>query len=82
MKSALTAVLASCAFAAAGGAALAHHSFAMFDAEHPIEISGTVKEFRFVSPHTVLVVEVKGENGSVKDWFSKAARRASWSEKE
>jgi len=54
---------------AAGGAALAHHSFAMFDALHPIEISGTVKEFRFVSPHTILIVTVKGADGVAKDWI-------------
>ena len=52
-----------------GGGAAAHHSFAMFDAQHPIEISGTVKEFRFVSPHTILVVTVKGQDGAVKDWI-------------
>ena len=64
-----TAVVASVAWAAAAGAAMAHHSFAMFDAEHPIDISGTVKEFRFVSPHTILIVDVKGEDGSVKSWI-------------
>jgi hypothetical protein len=63
-----TAVLASLALAAATGAAMAHHSFAMFDTEHPIEISGTVKEFRFVSPHTILILQVKGADGAVKDW--------------
>src|SRR6266568_2263801 len=63
-----TSVLAGLAFAAATGAAMAHHSFAMFDMEHPIEISGTVKEFRFVSPHTILILQVKGADGVVKDW--------------
>ena len=48
--------------------ALAHHSFAMFDMEHPIEIVGTVKEFKFVSPHTLLILQVKGDDGTVKDW--------------
>ena len=48
--------------------AFAHHSFAMFDTAHPIEISGTVKEFRFVNPHSVLIVTVKGEDGAVTDW--------------
>jgi len=64
-----TAVVASIAWAAAAGAATAHHSFAMFDAEHPIDIRGTVKEFRFVSPHTILIVDVKGEDGSIKSWI-------------
>ncbi len=56
-------------FVATGCAASAHHSFAMFDALHPKEISGTVKEFRFVSPHTILIVTVKGEDGAAKDWI-------------
>jgi len=69
MKSHLMALLVGGALVAAGSAALAHHSFAMFDAEHPMDISGTVKEFRFVSPHTILVVTVKGQDGATKDWI-------------
>jgi len=64
----LAALLAAAALATAGGAS-AHHSFAMFDALHPKEITGTVKEFRFVSPHTILIVTVKGEDGVEKDWI-------------
>lgn len=30
----------------------AHHSFSMFDREHPITISGTIREFQWVNPHT------------------------------
>jgi hypothetical protein len=56
------------AWATATGTVLAHHSFAMFDTEHPIEITGTVKEFRWVAPHTVLIVAVKGQEGTVKNW--------------
>ena len=62
------AILANLAALAASSAAVAHHSFAMFDNEHPIELSGTVKEFRFVNPHTLLIVQVKGKNGDVVDW--------------
>ncbi|HWN48808.1 MAG TPA: DUF6152 family protein [Xanthobacteraceae bacterium] len=69
MKSQLAAVLIAGAFLATGGGASAHHSFAMFDALHPIEIAGTVKEFRFVSPHTILIVSVKGQDGVDKDWI-------------
>jgi hypothetical protein len=64
-----TAVSAGLVWAATTSVALAHHSFAMFDTAHPIEISGTVKEFRFVNPHSVLVVVVRGEDGVVKDWI-------------
>jgi Family of unknown function (DUF6152) len=63
------ALLAAMMVAATGSAASAHHSFAMFDTQHPKAISGAVKEFRFVSPHTILVVTVKGENGIEKDWI-------------
>jgi len=64
-----TAMMAGLALDAATGTAVAHHSFAMFDMEHPIEISGTVKEFKFVSPHTLLILQVKGDDGVVKDWM-------------
>ena len=47
------------------GSVFAHHSFAMFDQEHPIELTGTVKEFKFTSPHTFILLEVKGQNESV-----------------
>jgi len=69
MKSQFAALLACAAVIATGASASAHHSFAMFDALHPKEISGTVKEFRFVSPHTILIVTVKGEDGVEKDWI-------------
>jgi Family of unknown function (DUF6152) len=69
MKSQFAALLVGAAFLAMGAPASAHHSFAMFDALHPKEISGTVKEFRFVSPHTILIVTVKGEDGVDKDWI-------------
>jgi len=69
MRSQLTILLVGGVFAAASSAASAHHSFAMFDAQHPIEITGTVKEFRFVSPHTILIVTVKGQDGADKDWI-------------
>ena len=69
MKSQFAALLVGAAFLAMGAPASAHHSFAMFDALHPKEISGTVREFRFVSPHTILIVTVKGDDGVEKDWI-------------
>jgi Family of unknown function (DUF6152) len=40
----------------------AHHSFAIFDHEHPFELSGVVKEFKFTSPHSFIRVEVKDKD--------------------
>ena len=38
--------------------ASAHHSFAMFDAEKTVSVTGTVKEFEWVNPHSWLRVTV------------------------
>src|SRR5215510_16423984 len=65
MKSHTKTLLVGAALLAMGGVALAHHSFAMFDQEHPIDLVGTVKEFRFTSPHTFILLEVKGSNEAV-----------------
>lgn len=46
------------AAALAGSGALAHHSFAMFDKEHPVELNGTVKTWEFTNPHSWLVMMV------------------------
>jgi hypothetical protein len=51
-----------------GGAVFAHHSFAMFDTDHPMELQGTVTEFKFTSPHTFILLEVKGTDGSSTTW--------------
>ncbi len=56
-------ILAAAAILALGisvGDAQAHHSGAMFDADHPIDIKGEVKEFRWTNPH--VYVEVYGSS--------------------
>jgi hypothetical protein len=50
--------LAVAAFAAP---AFAHHSFAMFDAQKTVTLSGTVKEFEWTNPHSWLRVMVNDE---------------------
>jgi hypothetical protein len=68
MKRQVIGLLAGAALVAASGAALAHHSFAMFDQDHPMELQGTVTEFKFTSPHTFILLEVKGTDGSSTVW--------------
>ena len=63
-----TALLAGVALVVTGGAVFAHHSFAMFDTDHPMELQGTVTEFKFTSPHTFILLEVKGTDGSSTTW--------------
>ena len=54
----LTALVVAGGLMALGGAAIAHHSFAMFDQENPIELAGSVQEFKFTSPHTFILLKV------------------------
>jgi len=68
MRLEVTLAVCAVAFATAGGAAMAHHSFAMFNQEHPIEIAGTVVEFRYTSPHSFILVDVKGKDGASTVW--------------
>ncbi len=48
--------------------ALAHHSFAMFDADKTVELSGTVKDFQWTNPHSWLQVMVTDEKGQTAEW--------------
>ena len=49
--------------------ALAHHSFAMFDHDKTISISGTLKEFEFTNPHAWLhIVTVDEKTGRNVEW--------------
>jgi hypothetical protein len=44
----------------------AHHSFeAEFDANSPIEFTGTVSAVEWVNPHGFMHVDVKGDDGTV-----------------
>jgi Family of unknown function (DUF6152) len=53
--------LTAIAAAAFTAPAVAHHSFAMFDAEKTVTLQGTVKEFEWVNPHSWLRVMVNDE---------------------
>jgi hypothetical protein len=43
--------------------AIAHHSFAMFDASKTMTIEGTVKEFHWTNPHSWIFVNVPDAKG-------------------
>jgi len=62
------ALLAVAALVGSTSAPLAHHSFAMFDQENPIELDGIVQEFKYTNPHSYLLLEVRGEDGSAVVW--------------
>ena len=54
------------AFVAASGPAMAHHSFAMFDQGHEVDLDGVVQEFRYVAPHSFIILEVKQSDGGAR----------------
>jgi len=63
MKSNITILLVSAALVAVSGAAMAHHSFAMFDAEKQVTLEGTVKDFQWTNPHAWIMLTVAGQAG-------------------
>ena len=68
MRQPLSVILISATLIAMGGAAMAHHSFAMFDNDNQIELEGVVREFKYTSPHTFILLEVKAQDGSTTVW--------------
>ncbi len=49
--------------------AQAHHSTnGIYNEDTVVEISGRVKEWRFVNPHPSLIVEVTGPDGQLQEW--------------
>ncbi len=50
------------------GPASAHHSFAMFDGEKTITLSGTVKEMEWTNPHMWIYLMVPDETGKAIEY--------------
>ena len=48
--------------------AIAHHSFAMFDAEKSKTLDGTVKEFQWTNPHAWIQLMVTNGDGQLEQW--------------
>lgn len=63
MSAARIAVFAFGLTVSVGGAALAHHSNAAYDTDHPATIEGTVKTVNWTNPHITFVVEKDAKDG-------------------
>ena len=46
----------------------AHHSFAIYDQENPVTMSGVVREHRWTNHHAAVILTITNEDGSETDW--------------
>jgi hypothetical protein len=56
----------------------AHHSTAPFDMTRETTVRGVVKEFRYVNPHSYIMLEVEGEVWTLEAEAMNLLRRAGW----
>jgi hypothetical protein len=56
--------------------ALAHHSYAMFDAQQNKQLDGTVQEFRWSNPHSFIEVLVTDDKGQTQKWTAECGSPA------
>ena len=68
MKTALRVLLVALAGSLLSSAAMAHHSFAMFDRSVEKVVTGTVVRWQFNSPHSWLYLNVKNPDGTETLW--------------
>ena len=52
----------------AGGAMMAHHSYADYDRNSPIKLEGTVKHVLWANPHVVLTLATEGQGEYLVEW--------------
>jgi hypothetical protein len=54
-----------------GAADAAHHSITgLYDSSRPVTMTGVVREFKFVSPHPWVVIDVADDKGRERPWRS------------
>jgi hypothetical protein len=67
MKAAILAV-AAVATLVGTAPALAHHSYASFDRDKQVTLTGVVKEFQWNNPHAWIQVTAVDDKGRAKEW--------------
>jgi hypothetical protein len=46
----------------------AHHSFAMFERDKEVTLTGTVREFQWTNPHAFIEMDVADPRGNIEKW--------------
>lgn len=57
-----------CAVGLGAGSALAHHSFAMYERDRTVTLSGTVKDYSWTSPHVTIQILADNARNGVDTW--------------
>lgn len=60
--------LAGLAVLVSGTPLLAHHAFSAFDMSKTITVSGVVKEFQWINPHSWIQMMVTDASGNAVEW--------------
>jgi hypothetical protein len=47
---------------------LAHHGEANYDTDKVASVKGTVSDFQFINPHTLITLDVKNDKGEIEKW--------------
>ena len=47
---------------------LAHHGEANYDTDKLYSVKGTVTDFQFINPHTLISLDVKNDKGEIEKW--------------
>lgn len=50
----------------------AHHGEANYDTDKIVSVKGTVTEFQFINPHTLIAMDVKNDKGEIEKWNCEA----------
>ena len=62
--------LAAVSLTLAAAPLYAHHAFSSeFDADKPLQLSGTVSKMEWVNPHAWIHIDVKKPDGQVEEWM-------------
>jgi len=68
MQAKLGVGIAATAFLVLSVSAFAHHGGAAYDMSNPLTVKGTVTEFQFINPHSLVFFDVKNDKGEVEHW--------------
>jgi hypothetical protein len=79
-----TLIVAALGLLLVSGPSFAHHGTANYDMTKVTTLKGTITDFQFINPHTLILFDVKNDLGVTEHWQAEATSpnhlvRAGWS---